>query len=166
MVCIINPDFWEWVILTCWLHAFHLPPCLLILVGCWDPSALSVFQTTKLWAYLDSLIKSLFLRLLCSPKGFSSRQPTFIKDFVENTWDKLNWAAPVQNSNACSVRTRCKAVGVLGIVNHHQGLQRQVHLLERAQCVTLHLSSVETGILEVIVYLSPLPSIRLLLNYT
>lgn len=95
----------------------------------------SLFHKTKLWAYLDSLIKSLFLRLLCTPKGFSSRQPTFIKDSVENTWDKLNWAVPVQNSNAHSARTRCKAVGILGTVNHNQGLQRQVHLLETTQCV-------------------------------
>lgn len=77
----------------------------------------------------------MFLCLLCAPKGFSSRQPTFIKDSAENTWDKLNWALPVQNSNACSVRTRCRTVGILGIVNHHQGLQRQAHLLETAQCV-------------------------------
>lgn len=132
MVCIIKPDFWEWVILTFWLQAFHLPQYLLIPVGCWEPSAPPVFHTAELWAYLDSLIKSLFFRLLCAPKGFASRQLTFIKGSVENTWDKLNSAVPVQNSNACSVRTRCKTVGFLGIVNRHHGLQRPVHLLEAA----------------------------------
>lgn len=114
MICIIKPDFWEWVILTFWLRAFHLPPYLLIPVGCWEPSVPPVFHTTELWAYLDSLIKSLFLRLLCAPKGFASRQLTFIKDSVENTWDELNSAVPVQNSNACSVRTRCETVWLLG----------------------------------------------------
>lgn len=132
MVCIIKSDFWEWVILTFWLQAFHLPLYLLISMGCWEPSASPVFHTTELWAYLGSLIKSLFLRLLCAPKGFASRQLTFIKESEENTWDKLNSAVPVQNSNACSVRTRCKTVGFLGIANHHQSLQSQVHLLATA----------------------------------
>lgn len=58
--------------------------------------------------------------MLCAPKGFASRQLTLIKDSVENTWDKFNSVVPVQNSNACSVGTRCKTVGSLGIGSCHQ----------------------------------------------
>lgn len=136
MVWIIKPDFQEQVILTFWLQAFHLPPYLLIPVGCWEPSAPPVLHTIKLWAYLDSLIKSLFLHLLCVPKGFASRQLTFIKDSMENTRDKLNSVVPVQNSNARSVRTRCKTVGFLGIVSRHHSLQRQARLLETPLHIT------------------------------
>lgn len=120
--------------MTFWLQAFHLPPYLLIPAGCWEPSAPPVLHTIKLWAHLGSLIKSLFPHLLCVPKGFASRQLTFIKDSVENTRDKLNSVVPVQNSNARSVRTRCKTVGFLGIVSWHHSLQR--HVCWRNHCMS------------------------------
>lgn len=59
------------------------------------------------------------------PKAFLPGSSHSLKDCVENTWDKCNSAVPVQNSDARSVRTRCKTVGFLGAVNHHQHLQRQ-----------------------------------------